>query len=242
QSRRCAGHGRYRPGPARRWHGCPWPLQRFEAVGVDVLAHLLRVPDAAVHGDVDAFGQRLHRADRATDVELGIGAAEAGRAQRAGHDDGLAGNAAEHLAGGDHRVGAVGDQHVAGRLCGDGGTDQFAVGIGDVQRIVEQDRDQVEAEGDTQLAKDYADLRIADLVVGFVVEIDLVDRATGGDDQELFHHCGESLRDRKSTRLNSSHVTISYAVFCLNKENYGSLTVMIATDAIDIQFKKYSVS
>src|SRR3989442_9239073 len=28
---------------------------------------------------------------------------------------------------------------------------------------------------------------------------------------------GLSLRDRKSTRLNSSHVRISYAVFCLKK-------------------------
>src|SRR5699024_12775248 len=27
------------------------------------------------------------------------------------------------------------------------------------------------------------------------------------------------LKDRKSTRLNSSHVSISYAVFCLNKKN-----------------------
>src|SRR5690349_22486981 len=27
-------------------------------------------------------------------------------------------------------------------------------------------------------------------------------------------------RDRKSTRLNSSHVEISYAVFCLKKKNY----------------------
>src|SRR5699024_12297278 len=28
-----------------------------------------------------------------------------------------------------------------------------------------------------------------------------------------------SLRDRKSTRLNSSHVSISYAVFCLKKKS-----------------------
>src|SRR5256885_6288260 len=27
-------------------------------------------------------------------------------------------------------------------------------------------------------------------------------------------------RDRKSTRLNSSHLVISYAVFCLKKKNY----------------------
>src|SRR5438477_5778373 len=29
--------------------------------------------------------------------------------------------------------------------------------------------------------------------------------------------------DRKSTRLNSSHMSISYAVFCLKKKNYNSL-------------------
>src|SRR5690625_6054021 len=28
-----------------------------------------------------------------------------------------------------------------------------------------------------------------------------------------------TIRDRKSTRLNSSHVAISYAVFCLKKKN-----------------------
>src|SRR5207249_8624747 len=29
---------------------------------------------------------------------------------------------------------------------------------------------------------------------------------------------GQQVRDRKSTRLNSSHVSISYAVFCLKKK------------------------
>src|SRR5260221_5476755 len=31
-------------------------------------------------------------------------------------------------------------------------------------------------------------------------------------------HCRDFLRDRKSTRLNSSHTVISYAVFCLKKK------------------------
>src|SRR5947209_11021827 len=44
-----------------------------------------------------------------------------------------------------------------------------------------------------------------------------------------------SWRDRKSTRLNSSHANISYAVFCLKKkkkytqENHGTAVKMIDT-------------
>src|SRR5690349_23067986 len=34
----------------------------------------------------------------------------------------------------------------------------------------------------------------------------------------LRHRCAEAEVDRKSTRLNSSHVEISYAVFCLKKK------------------------
>src|SRR5258705_6039449 len=39
-------------------------------------------------------------------------------------------------------------------------------------------------------------------------------RRTPALDSELLH------RDRKSTRLNSSHLGISYAVFCLKKKKY----------------------
>src|SRR5699024_12210678 len=34
-----------------------------------------------------------------------------------------------------------------------------------------------------------------------------------------FVNCSEAELDRKSTRLNSSHVSSSYAVFCLKKKN-----------------------
>src|SRR6266487_5088904 len=34
-------------------------------------------------------------------------------------------------------------------------------------------------------------------------------------------------RDRKSTRLNSSHPSISYAVFCLKKKKYTKITLRL---------------
>src|SRR5256885_2998980 len=34
-------------------------------------------------------------------------------------------------------------------------------------------------------------------------------------------------RDRKSTRLNSSHLVISYAVFCLKKKNNSTFSVKV---------------
>src|SRR5215469_10832746 len=40
--------------------------------------------------------------------------------------------------------------------------------------------------------------------------------ASAGDDSRKANH--NSVPDRKSTRLNSSHVEISYAVFCLKKK------------------------
>src|SRR3712207_7468077 len=43
--------------------------------------------------------------------------------------------------------------------------------------------------------------------------VDLYDGATAADEAEA--------EDRKSTRLNSSHANISYAVFCLKKNTHG---------------------
>src|SRR5690348_17607074 len=47
------------------------------------------------------------------------------------------------------------------------------------------------------------------------VDGDLRPHAPGGVRQRLLHRD----QDRKSTRLNSSHPSISYAVFCLKKKN-----------------------
>src|SRR5437868_11675948 len=46
-----------------------------------------------------------------------------------------------------------------------------------------------------------------------------IGNAWGGPMGEtIYGNMGGSLLDRKSTRLNSSHVSISYAVFCLKKK------------------------
>src|SRR5215467_744182 len=53
--------------------------------------------------------------------------------------------------------------------------------------------------------------------------------------QQAAHHrlgrdgAGPGRRDRKSTRLNSSHLVISYAVFCLKKKNSGPSTCSRST-------------
>src|SRR5215510_15688865 len=46
------------------------------------------------------------------------------------------------------------------------------------------------------------------------------------------------LEDRKSTRLNSSHVAISYAVFCLKKKKFkvGLIGTMAHDDVVDVFF------
>src|SRR3712207_8219151 len=53
---------------------------------------------------------------------------------------------------------------------------------------------------------------------GFQYRYDLVREEPAGDDLVLARD-GATVLDRKSTRLNSSHANISYAVFCLKKQN-----------------------
>src|SRR5690606_42130997 len=71
--------------------------------------------------------------------------------------------------------------------------------------------------------------RIALVAAGvLVVELPEADHAVAPHDRRLpgdvLHHLQQFVTvglalDRKSTRLNSSHVKISYAVFCLKKKN-----------------------
>src|SRR3712207_7924735 len=45
------------------------------------------------------------------------------------------------------------------------------------------------------------------------------DQVWTGEGDEESQKLAERVKDRKSTRLNSSHANISYAVFCLKKKN-----------------------
>src|SRR3712207_7922598 len=64
----------------------------------------------------------------------------------------------------------------------------------------------------------------ADVVVGHVGEQDLLLLQRALPDQPLaeLEEGEDPAQDRKSTRLNSSHANISYAVFCLKKKKYQS--------------------
>src|SRR3712207_8982614 len=51
------------------------------------------------------------------------------------------------------------------------------------------------------------------------------------EDQAAEHEGHRDRRDRKSTRLNSSHANISYAVFCLQKNTYQYVGVHESSNA-----------
>src|SRR5699024_11786165 len=57
-----------------------------------------------------------------------------------------------------------------------------------------------------------------------------------GDQTGTTHHghvTQTGHRDRKSTRLNSSHVSISYAVFCLKKKTHDNTATSMQKSRID---------
>src|SRR3712207_7809356 len=60
--------------------------------------------------------------------------------------------------------------------------------------------------------------RAVELAVAAAVEAHAITTAGGGRDRGRAGLAREVPIDRKSTRLNSSHANISYAVFCLKKK------------------------
>src|SRR3712207_7305167 len=62
-------------------------------------------------------------------------------------------------------------------------------------------------------------------------------RVTVGITEYAQDALGDPNRDRKSTRLNSSHANISYAVFCLKKKKNNSFTSSCPTCTASIYFR-----
>src|SRR5699024_4347384 len=81
----------------------------------------------------------------------------------------------------------------------------------------------------TEFIRQFKQFSTVDLLTAIFVDeqlnlfILLMDRCNAlslGEHFQVRHcKCSPSERDRKSTRLNSSHVSISYAVFCLKKKS-----------------------
>src|SRR6266403_6209587 len=78
--------------------------------------------------------------------------------------------------------------------------------------VLVQPLDLVRVEDDAAVAPTEADVGVMAFPLGDLG--DLLDHGQGG--REVGGR--EGALDRKSTRLNSSHVEISYAVFCLKKK------------------------
>src|SRR5256885_8848080 len=66
--------------------------------------------------------------------------------------------------------------------------------------------------------------------VGGILSQRATHRAHAGGDRLRRRHGDRRAQDRKSTRLNSSHLVISYAVFCLKKKNTSNQTLLIVLD------------
>src|SRR5688500_19413304 len=66
-----------------------------------------------------------------------------------------------------------------------------------------------------------------------IAEIHGLEKVMAGELLEFPHDVrGLALKDRKSTRLNSSHLVISYAVFCLKKQK--KVVTVLVIDALVI--------
>src|SRR2546430_8739580 len=67
-----------------------------------------------------------------------------------------------------------------------------------------------------------------DLVAAFAQYVDGLANIRSSKNAEFLAHGSLEWKDRKSTRLNSSHSQISYAVFCLKKKKKTKIEIVIA--------------
>src|SRR5690554_7774147 len=88
--------------------------------------------------------------------------------------------------------------------------------------------------GDLRDLHSFPTRRSSDLGFGPGAQMGAANTDADGAERFRVRRAGRGSRDRKSTRLNSSHVRISYAVFCLKKKkpttNYRPAQMIIRRD------------
>src|SRR3712207_8478476 len=92
-------------------------------------------------------------------------------------------------------------------------TEIYTLSLHDALPILFSDRDAVPAR-DTRVAHSVAMVRDGRILIETGGELSDAGALVDGVDR-----VAQVAADRKSTRLNSSHANISYAVFCLKKKN-----------------------
>src|SRR5690625_1105384 len=87
--------------------------------------------------------------------------------------------------------------------------------------LIDRARRRFVREWDSSMSLRTAVIAAAATIIGSLfLAFFLTQQITNGLFQSRFNQVqAEANQDRKSTRLNSSHVAISYAVFCLKKKN-----------------------
>src|SRR2546430_3932568 len=93
---------------------------------------------------------------------------------------------------------------------------------------------------DCDWSSDVCSSDLSDLFVIYTVGQQFASLVAANPAQYTQNRFAIKYTDRKSTRLNSSHSQISYAVFCLKKKKINNITptTMPETDAPDIELHR----
>jgi hypothetical protein len=167
--------------------GVPILGNRLKTILVPIFSRLRGVPNPSIHHDVNTGRQCLNRANRAADVELGIGMTEARRLHRARQHDCLIRHREQHLCGFQYGIRSVSDDNPRCRIRLDALLQQLPVIVCEVEAILSQERFDLELDGHIGFLQHFEHLGRAHLVFAFGVEINFVNRAARGEELQLHY-------------------------------------------------------
>ena len=95
-----------------RRNSLQWSGHVFEAIGLNILDHLVRVEHFTIHGDINSGWFALDGAQGAADIEDGVGLGKDCRLQGTGQHDTLVGDTLQGHGRGHHAVAAMGESEL----------------------------------------------------------------------------------------------------------------------------------